>query len=66
MLSGKGRPSVSFKDRNDCWPTDLGPFGWPHTSSWVSFASARPIPERLPHNGSGEMARVMCAHLARG
>jgi hypothetical protein len=25
-LSWKGRPSVSLKDRNDCWPADLGPF----------------------------------------
>jgi hypothetical protein len=25
-LSMKGRPSVSIKDHNDCWPTDLGPF----------------------------------------
>jgi hypothetical protein len=28
--------------------------------SWVSFASVGPIPERPPHNGSGEMARVTC------
>jgi hypothetical protein len=28
--------------------------------SWVSFASIGPIPERLPCNGSQEMARVAC------
>ena len=53
-------PSESFKDRTDCWPADLGPFNWPHASSWVSFASGRLIPERPTHNGSGEMARVAC------
>jgi hypothetical protein len=64
-LSRKGRPSVSLKDRNDCWPTDLGPFNWPHASSWVSLALARPIPERSARNGSEEIARVSCIHLAR-
>jgi hypothetical protein len=57
---------VSFKDRNDFWPADLGPFNWPHASSWLSLALARPIPERSTRNGSGEMARVSCTHLARG
>jgi hypothetical protein len=66
MLSRKGRPSVSIKDRSDCWPADLGPFNWPHASSWVSLASAGPIPEQLACTGSGEMARVTCAHLASG
>jgi hypothetical protein len=42
---------VSFKDRNDYWPTDLGPFNWPHDSSWVSLASAGPIPESRPAMG---------------
>jgi hypothetical protein len=65
-LSRKGRPPVSFKDRNDYWPADLGPFNWPHASSWISLASAGPIPERPARNGSGEMARVLCIHLARG
>jgi hypothetical protein len=57
---------VSFKDRNDCWPADLGPFNWPHASSWVILASAEPIPEQLARTGSGEMAEVTCAHLASG
>jgi hypothetical protein len=39
---------------------DRGPFNWPHASSWVSFASVGPIPERPPRNGSGEMTRVAC------
>jgi hypothetical protein len=59
-LSRKGRSSVSLKDRSDCWPADLGPFNWPHASSWVSFASVGPIPEQLARTGSGEMARVAC------
>jgi hypothetical protein len=42
------------------WAGDRGPFNWPHASSWVSFASSRPIPERPTRNGSGEMARVAC------
>jgi hypothetical protein len=57
---------VSIKDRSDCWPADLGPFNWPHASSWVSLASVGPIPEQLARTGSGEMARVTCAHLASG
>jgi hypothetical protein len=65
-LSRKGHSSVSLKDRNDCWLADLGPFNWPHASSWVSLASAGPILERSARNGSGEMARVSCIHLARG
>jgi hypothetical protein len=56
---------VSFKDRNDCWPPDLGPFNWPHALSWVSLASVGPIPERPARDGSGEMARVSCIHLER-
>jgi hypothetical protein len=55
---------VSFKDRNESRLADLVPFNWPHASSWISFASARPIPEQLAHTRSGEMAKVMCAHLA--
>jgi hypothetical protein len=55
-----------FKDRNDCWPANLGPFNWPYALSWVSLASAGPIPEQLAHTGSGEMAGVTCAHLASG
>jgi hypothetical protein len=43
-----------------CRPDDRGPFNWPHASSWVSFASGIPIPERPTRNGSGEMARVAC------
>jgi hypothetical protein len=46
MLSRKGRPSVLFKDHNYCWLADLGPFNWPHASSWVSLASVGLIPER--------------------
>jgi hypothetical protein len=49
-----------IKDYRECRPADRGPFNWPHASSWVSFASDRPIPERPPHNGSGEMTRVAC------
>jgi hypothetical protein len=45
---------------------DLGPLNWPHASSWVSLASAGPIPKHLTCIGSGEMARVTCAHLASG
>jgi hypothetical protein len=66
MLSGKGRPSVSIKDYNESRLADLGPFNWPHASSWVSLASVGPIPERPTCNGSGKMARVSCNHLARG
>jgi hypothetical protein len=57
---------VLIKDRNDCWPADLGPFNWPHASSWVSLASVGPIPEQLARIGSGEMVGLMCAHLASG
>jgi hypothetical protein len=66
MLSRKGCPSVSFEECNDCWPADLAPFKRPHASSWVSFASVRPIPEQLAQTGSGDMAEVTCAHLASG
>ena len=59
-------PSMSIKDRSNCWHVDLGPFNWPHASSWVSLASVRPIQEQLARTGSGEMARVTCAHLASG
>jgi hypothetical protein len=65
-LSRKGRPSISFKDHDDCLSANLGPFNWPHASSWVSLASAGPILERLARNGSGDMARVSGMHLARG
>jgi hypothetical protein len=57
---------VSLKEHNEIRLADLGPFNWPHASSWVSLASAGPIPERSARNGSGEMARVSCIHLARG
>jgi hypothetical protein len=59
-LSRKGRPSVSIKDRTESRLADLGPFNWPHASSWVSLASVGPIPEQLARTGSGEMARVAC------
>jgi hypothetical protein len=50
---------VSIKDHNKRRLADLGPFNWPHASSWVSLASVGPIPERSAHNESGEMARVL-------
>jgi hypothetical protein len=65
-LSRKCRPSVSIKDRTESRLANLGPFNWPHASSWVSLASAGPIPEQLARTGSGKMARVTCAHLASG
>jgi hypothetical protein len=65
-LSRKGRPSVSLKDRNDCWHADLGPFNWPHALSWVSLASAGPIPIQFACTGSGEMAGITCGPLATG
>jgi hypothetical protein len=49
-----------IKDYSECRFDDRGPFNWPHASSWVSFASVGPIPERPPRNGSGEMTRVAC------
>jgi hypothetical protein len=49
-----------IKDYSKCRLDDRGHFNWPHASSWVSFASVGPIPERPPHNRSGEMARVAC------
>jgi hypothetical protein len=49
-----------IKDYSECRLDDRGPFNWPHASSWVSFASVGPIPERPTHNESGEMARVAC------
>jgi hypothetical protein len=50
-------PSESFKDRVDVclMIEDLLTGHMP-----VSFASVEPIPERLPRNGSGEMARAAC------
>jgi hypothetical protein len=48
------------------WAADRGPFNWPYVSSWVSFASVGPIPERPPRNGSGEMARVACTLRGKG
>jgi hypothetical protein len=53
----------SIKDSNESRLADLGPFNWPHASSWVSLALAGPILERLARNGSGEMVRVLCIHL---
>jgi hypothetical protein len=52
--------SESIKDRTDVGLLIEDLFNWPHASSWVSFASGRPIPERPTCNGSGEMARVAC------
>jgi hypothetical protein len=49
-----------IKDYRKCRPADRGPFNWPYASSWVSFVLVGPIPERPPHNGSGEIARVVC------
>jgi hypothetical protein len=66
MLSWRGRPSVSIKDRTDCRPVDLGPFNWPHTSSWVSRNPATPYVKRQSRTRSGEMAGVACTHLAHG
>jgi hypothetical protein len=57
---------MSIKDYTDCCPTDLGPFIWPHTSSWVSLNPAIPYVKRQSRNGSAEMARVVCTHLAHG
>jgi hypothetical protein len=45
--------SMSIKDRNESRLADLGPFNWPHASSWVSLASVGPIRERPTRNGSG-------------
>jgi hypothetical protein len=56
---------VSIKDRTDCWPADLGPFIWPHTSSWVSLNPAIPYVKRQSRTGSGEMARVARTLLAK-
>jgi hypothetical protein len=58
-------PSESFKDRTDCWPVDLGPFIWPHTSSWVSLNPTIPYMKRQSRTGSGEMARVARTLLAK-
>jgi hypothetical protein len=58
-------PSESFKDSTDCWPADLGPFIWPHTSSWVSLNPAIPYMKRQSRTGSGEMARVARTLLAK-
>ena len=55
-----------IKDYSECRLDDRGPFNWSHASSWVSLASGRPIPERPPHNGSGEMARVACTLRGKG
>ena len=65
MLSRKGRPSESIKDRTDCWPNDLGPFIWPHTSSWASLNPAIPYMKRQSRTGSGEMARVARTLLSK-
>jgi hypothetical protein len=56
---------VSIKDRTDCWPADLGPFIWPHTSSWASLNPAIPYVKRQSHTGSGEMATVARTLLAK-
>jgi hypothetical protein len=57
-------PSESIKDRTDCWPAGLGPFIWPHTSSWLSLNSAIPYMKRQSRTRSGEMARVARTLLA--
>jgi hypothetical protein len=57
---------VSIKDHTDCWPTNLGPFIWPHTLSFVSLNPAIPYMKRQSRTGSGEMVRVACTHLAHG
>jgi hypothetical protein len=51
-------PSELFKDRAGVILMIEDLFNWPHASSWVSFALAGPISERLPSTGSGEMAGV--------
>jgi hypothetical protein len=56
---------VSIKDRTDCWPADLGPFIWPHTSSWASLNPAIPYMKRQSRTESGEMARVARTLLAK-
>jgi hypothetical protein len=56
---------VSIKDRIDCWPADLGPFIWPHTSSWVSLNPAISYMKRQSRTGSGEMTRVTRTLLAK-
>jgi hypothetical protein len=53
-------PSELLKDQADVGLLTEDHFNWPYASSWVSFTSVRPIPERPPRNGSGEMARVAC------
>jgi hypothetical protein len=53
-----------FKDRTDCWPADLGPFIWQHTSSWVSLNPAIPYMKRQSRTESGVMERVARTHLA--
>jgi hypothetical protein len=65
-IEQESSPFVSIKNRNESRLADLGRFNWSHASSWVSLASARPIPERSACNGSGEMARVSCIHLESG
>jgi hypothetical protein len=45
--------SVSIKDRTDCRPIDLGPFIWPHTSSWVSLNLAIPFVKGQSRTGHG-------------
>jgi hypothetical protein len=57
--------SVLIKDRTNCRPVDLGPFSWPHTSSWVSLNPTIPYVKRQSRTGSGEMARVACTLLAK-
>jgi hypothetical protein len=57
-------PSELIKDRIGCWPVDLGPFIWPHTSSWVSLNPTIPYIKRQSRTGSGEMVRVARTLLA--
>jgi hypothetical protein len=45
MLSMIGHPSVSLKDHNESRLANLGPFNWPHASSWVILALVGPITE---------------------
>jgi hypothetical protein len=64
MLSWRGRPSLSIKDNTDGRLIDLGPFIWPHTSSWVSLNPATTYVKRQSRTGSGKMAGEACTHLA--
>jgi hypothetical protein len=53
-------PFESVNDRTDVGLMIEDLLTGQNASSWVSFASGKPIPERPTRNGSGEMARVVC------